>query len=290
MGGARSGKLPDRRLRPSEFKGDELMKRMSSVMVVLATVATAQAKLQIQDIKAAHGLLGPERKSLLIQPYDEVLFRYTLTGVQVDGEGKADLTEAVALVDASGKTLLEQKLPQNDLLPLGGGKTFGFVRLTLDEVVPPGDYTLKVTVTDNLAKETVSFERKLTSKEPTLSIVAPSFFADPEGKIPASTSGLVGQKLFFHFKCIGFDRSQGKIDVDMHVQILDDKGTDTMPKPIQVSLKTEDPDQLKKAKFLTFNGDLTLHRAGKFTLRLTVLDKVSKKSVQFDAPLVIQEP
>ena len=42
-----------------------------AVVGVLLTAAAAQAKLEIQNVHASYGLLGPERKSLDTYPGDD---------------------------------------------------------------------------------------------------------------------------------------------------------------------------------------------------------------------------
>jgi hypothetical protein len=52
---------------------------LATLFLVLA-VQAAHAKVEIKDVQAAHGQLGPERASLEYLPGDEVFFRFTVTG------------------------------------------------------------------------------------------------------------------------------------------------------------------------------------------------------------------
>jgi hypothetical protein len=262
---------------------------MATLALLLAATA-APAKLEIQNIKSAYGPLGPERKSLEVQPFDDLLLRFTVSGLKCDAEGKMDVTEVLKLTDADGKVLLENKLPIKDVLPLGGNRMNLDAHLNLGDKIPEGAYTFSITVKDNLADESVSFERKVTAKAPSFSIVSPEFFYDAEYKVFAPGGGVVGQKLFFRMKGVGIDKSPGKVDVEMTIQVLDDKGKEVMPKPISVKIANEDPEVVKKANFLTLNGQVALNRPGDFTLVVKVTDKLAKKTAELTLPMKITEP
>jgi hypothetical protein len=262
---------------------------MATFVLLLAT-AGAQAKLEIQNIKGAYGPLGPERKSLEVQPFDDVLFRFTVSGLKCDDEGKMDVTEVLKLTDADGKVLLKNELPIKDVLPLGGNQMNLDAHLNLGDKVPEGDYTFSISIKDNLADATAGFERKVTAKAPSFSLVGPEFFYDPENKVVAPAGGVAGQKLHFRMKGVGIDKSTGKVDAEMSIQMLDAKGKELMPKPIVVKIASEDPEVVKKANFLTLNGQVALNRPGDFTLVVKVTDKLAKKTAELALPVKVTEP
>src|SRR5260370_28390145 len=202
---------------------------MATLALLLAATA-APAKVEIQNIKAAYGPLGPERKTLEVQPFDDLLLRFTVSGLKCDDEGKMDVTEVLKLTDADGKVILENKLPIKDVLPLGGNRMNLDAHLNLGDKIPEGAYTFSITVKDNLADESVSFERKVTATAPSFSIVSPEFFYDAENKVFAPAGGVVGQKLYFRMKGGGIDKSPGKVDAQMTSQVLAAKGKETKPK------------------------------------------------------------
>src|SRR5690349_10380516 len=75
--------------RPFFSGGVPLMRRTLLAAAVLVLAAgPASAKLELKDIKAVYGDLGPERKSLEYYAYDEVLFRFRVTGAKADKDGK----------------------------------------------------------------------------------------------------------------------------------------------------------------------------------------------------------
>jgi hypothetical protein len=268
------------------------MRLWLTATVLALSAASAPAELEIQHIQAVHGLLGPERQSLEVYPHDEIVFRFHITGVRVDAEGKVDSTLALRLTDESGTELIkEPPSPLKGVLALGGHTFVGNARLSLGPTVRPGTvYTLTVTVKDNLSSETAQFQRKLKAKAPAFAIVAPRFFFDPEGKVPAPAGGLVGQTLYFRLRAIGYDFTKGKIDSTMEMQLHDADGKELLPKALLVEIRNDDAATVKKASVLTFNGNFVLNRAGTFALRVTVTDRLGKKSATFETPLRVTAP
>ena len=63
------------------------MRHLIAGVVVLLLCSTSWAKLEITKVESAHGMLGPERKTLDFCPLDELFFRYQVTGVKTDADG-----------------------------------------------------------------------------------------------------------------------------------------------------------------------------------------------------------
>jgi|GEM_PF-1689111 len=262
---------------------------LSAALVTIAATP-ALAELKLENIQACYGRLGPERTSLELLPFDELIFRFDVVGVTLDEEGNTDGTVGVKLTDAEGNSLLEVNNPLKGIVALGGNRLPATASVQFNDAIPEGEYVLTASFTDKLSKETASFERKLVAKPTGLAIVAPQFFYDAEGSVPAPVGGLVGQSLHFRFKGAGFDRSQGKIDLVMTVQVLDGEGKELMKKPLTVPFQESKKEVVEKAQVLSFNGFLALNRAGEFTLRLRLEDQASGKSTEFKAPLIVREP
>jgi hypothetical protein len=257
---------------------------------MLVSGTTAHAGLEIRNIQAAYGPLGPERKVLNVYPSDEVVFRYLITGVKVDGEGRVVGELKLTLSAPDGRILLDETSPTSGVAALGGGSLPGTARVSLPADIPPGAYTLTVTFRDKQSSETASFRRTLDIKASEFAAVALRFSYDPEGKVPAPVGGLVGQMLHFRLKAIGFDRTTGRSDLEMVVRVLDAQGRPTMPVPIRATVDSDDADLVRRATEVNLNGNLTLNRAGDFTLSITVTDRVGKKTTKFEAPLHVASP
>jgi hypothetical protein len=266
------------------------MLRVCSALLLLLTAAPVRAELTIEDVKATYGPFGPERKSFDSYPFDELFIRFTIRGATVDAEGKVDAAFHFQLSDADGKVLVQDKRPFTGILALGGKTLPGTSSLRLSKEVKPGEYTWKVTVTDNLASQSATTERKLTIKPPEFAVVATQFSYDAEGRVPAPAGGVVGQHLFFRFRAIGIDFAQGKVDAEMTVQVLDADGKETMPQELRHAIKSNNAEQLAKTDYLTFNGHVVLNREGMFTVRIHVRDHVGNHRTQIEIPIRATAP
>jgi hypothetical protein len=261
------------------------------IALVLAALPTAAyAKLEIRDIQASHGQLGPERKSNEYISGDQVYFRYTIAGIRTDADGRVRGELRIAVTDAKGKVVVKGEFPLQQAVALGGDTVPASATFTLNEDVPPGEYELTVEVADLLAKETASFKRKVTCKAQEFSLVQMRFHYDSAGLAPARVGGTVSQTLYIKMQGVGFDRSKGEIDVDLEILVLDTKGNSVMPKPIRATVHNEKPEEVKQIERLNLSGALSLNRPGDFVLRIAVTDKMSKKKVSFEAPLHVTAP
>lgn len=266
------------------------MPRVAAFLALLWCVVPVHAKLEIQNVQAMYGPLGPVRKSLAVYPFDVIYFRFVLTGVMVDADGKVDTTFTYELVDASGKVLFDDNKSFKGILDLGGGTFPGTSSFMLSKDAKPGEYLWRVTVKDNLAMESTSFSRKITCKPVEFAIVAPHFFLDKEGKLAAPAGGLAGQQIFLRCRAIGIDFSQGKVDAEMRVQVLDADGKEMMPQSISFPVRNDNAEEVKKGQFLDFFGLIVLNRAGNFTLRIVVVDRIAEQTAELELPLRVSVP
>lgn len=263
---------------------------LAVVVGLLLGTTPARAEVKLESVQAAYGRLGPARPSLDFYPEDEVYYRYLITGVRTNPDGKASGEVAIVVTGPDGKEVLNQAAPAGGLLALGGGSLPGFASVRLPADVKPGAYTLSVRIKDQLASQSAQFQRRFTVKPAAFAIVMPRFYYDAEGKVSAPAAGVVGQTLYFRLNLIGVDRSRGKIDAVMDVQVLDKAGRETMPQPIQARLDVSDPKEVERATTLSFSGNMVLNQSGEFTLRITLTDRVGEKTAHFEAPLRVTDP
>jgi hypothetical protein len=255
---------------------------------VLGFCVSARAELQIHDIKPRHGHLGPLRDSLKVVPGEEVVFSFYVSGVQSDAAGKVDGELVQKITSADGKELTS-KLPLKDIVAFGGGRMPGYAFIAFSLKTLPGDYQLHVTVTDKLANESASFERTVTVGEPTFALIRPRLSYDPEGKIPAGLTNVVGTRLFCRMAAVGFDRSEQKIDLSMTMRLYDDAGKELMPQPMTVNYANADAGQVAKIDIVNLNAFFTCNRPGTFRASFTVTDRLTDKRATFEAPLRVVE-
>lgn len=261
-----------------------------AILLAALAVGPAVAKPEIKAIQASHGQLGPEREKPEYLLGDEVYVRFVVAGFTTDPDGRLAGELTMSVVDAKNKEILKKDIPIQQVLALGGGTFPGQVSVTIGEEFPVGEYTLRVTITDNLARASDSFERKFTCKAEEFALVSVRFSQDAEGRIPAPVGGVVSQTLFLKARGIGFDRGTGELDVEMTIQVFDLKGNPLMPKPIRKGVHSEDPKFVKAATAINLRGELTLNREGEFVLKVSLTDKVAKKTVTFETPLKVTKP
>jgi hypothetical protein len=266
------------------------MARIGLAIVLLLIGATAaRADLTLRNIQASYGVLGPERKSLDYFPHDEVFFRYSITGLQTDRQGDFDVLIESRIVDENGKVIPGSRDPVKGKLHLAGGTFTGSSTVRLANQYAPGEYTLTVMVTDNLASESVQFSRKFRVKPPELAIVAPRFFYG-DTTTPAPAGGVSGQLLRIRLKVIGFEKTANKLDTELEVQILDADGKELLEAPKRATLSSTDPAEIRNATHLNFTELIGLNRAGSFTLRLTATDKIGNHTTMLELPLKVTQP
>jgi hypothetical protein len=76
----------------------------------------------------------------------------------------------------------------------------------------------------------------------------------------------------------------------MEVRVFDPDGGEVLARPIRAGINTADPEDVKRAEVMTFRGQMDLTRAGKFKLRITVVDDVAGKRATFETPLSVTLP
>src|ERR1700722_13237654 len=90
--------------------GETMLRGLLATMLLILAVSPAFGKFGVEKIEACHDRLGPVRKTLNFYPYDEVVFRFTLTGAAAD-EGTLDVGCTWNLLDDKCKEILSEKLP-----------------------------------------------------------------------------------------------------------------------------------------------------------------------------------
>jgi hypothetical protein len=268
------------------------MTRIVFAALLLALAASpALAKLEIEKVEACYGRLGPVRKSLDIYPYDEIGFRFNVTGAKADDEGAVDVEQVWRVLDDKGKDVFP---PKNSALK--GPLTFGtdsfstYVSAWLRETAVGREHTLKVTVKDKLTSEEAGFEKTLKVLPPEHAVVSPQFFHDAARTVPAPAGGVVGQQLQFHLLVIGFDRSQGKLDEELTVRVLDKDKKELSPKPLRITAQKADEKLVKELPAIDFSGWIMLTKPGEFTLSFTATDRNTKKTAGWEVPLKVTAP
>jgi hypothetical protein len=164
------------------------------------------------------------RKSLDVFPGDDLFFGYAVTGAGTDKKGAINVLVTVKVFDADGKQVLTRTTPNKGLLALGGDGFTGYAQVNFGTDATPGKYKAIVTVKDLIKDATASFERQVTVKPADFYFVKLRFAYDEKGEAPAPVGGVVGQRLFYTLKVLGFDKSQKKIKVTMKTETSGEPG------------------------------------------------------------------
>jgi hypothetical protein len=275
-------------IRGGLINGVSIMRRCSlCVVAIVCLAAPAQGALQIRDIRAVYGKLGPDRPNSEYFPCDDVVFRYLVSGARVDERGSVDCEVSVETIDPDGKFLPKQGYVAQGILNFGGDSFPASARVPLPENAKPGTYSLRVRVRDRLSdnNEEATFNRSLKVSPPKFAIVAPHFTFDQAGLVDAPAGGAVDQTLYIWMSVIGFDRSRKRIDTEMNIRVMDSKGKELTPNPIRIKGTVDDSSVADQAVQMRFRGELHLNQPGTFTVSVTIVDWISKGTIKFETPI-----
>ncbi len=259
-------------------------------LVLTMLAAPAWADLEIRDVQAAHGPLGPQRTSLRVAPGDEIVFRYRIAGIRTDQDGRAQAELRLQVTDADGKALIDNKEAIGGILALGGQTLPGTARVSFGPDTPAGDYRLRVSISDKLGAGTASFERELTCTEPAFALVKLRFSRDEAGEIACAAGGTLGQTLHIRCAAVGFERAKASPRVVFTLQVLDTGGKPLMPRPMRAEVAPGDAGRITQIESMAFQGLLVLNRVGEFRLHISATDEVGKQKAEFVAPLRVTAP
>lgn len=256
-------------------------------LVVALGLAPGQAgDLTVTNIRNTYGLLGSTRLDNKLLPGDRYFVVFDIENIKVDDTGRVMYSMGMEVTDSKAKVLYKQD-PRDleGLNSLGGTRLpcFAHVDVGLDQ--PPGEYTVKVTVTDRAAKKTASFQRKFEVLPLTFGLVGLSTTSDSQQQVPAPPLGVAGQSIWVNFAAVGFSAGGPKNEpnVSIVMRVYDEDGKPTLPKGFSGEFN-EIPKDLKAVpmQFL-----LALNRVGKFKVKLEATDQVSKKKAELSFPITV---
>jgi hypothetical protein len=265
----------------------------SMIVATMLTFAPAQVpaagKLEIANVRNTYGVLGPTRADSKLIPGDILFVSYDIDGITIDKDGRVHYSMVMEVVDKNGKATLKQDpFEKIELVPLGGSRVAARAFVTLGVDHPAGEFTMKVSVTDKAEKAnkaTTTLERKFEVLAPDFGIVAVYASLDERGQTAAPTTGVVGQAVFINYTAVGFKREEKTKQPNLHFEMipLDENAKPLMAKP----LFHDGTDLDEKLPNYTVRFLLPMTRPGKFTIRLSCTDVVTKKTVSVDLPVLV---
>lgn len=263
---------------------------MLTTLVFAATLGLTPGqggKLELTNIRATYGVLGAPRPNTKYLPGDQVFIAYDLENVQMDGFGKVLYGMSMKVEDNKKKVWFEQKDEQAKITAynsLGGTRLPAFANVNIGVNQPPGEYTLRVTVTDRAAKVSKELVQKFEVLPLAFGIVRLTTSLDDKDTLPAPMVGVPGQFIYVNFVTVGFGRDAKKQpNMSLAMSVLDDKDKPTLPKP-SVGEVTDLPE---KVQAVPMQFQLSLNRPGRFTVELKATDNITKKVSTQKFPLVV---
>jgi hypothetical protein len=259
-----------------------------ALAVALSLPAAEAGELRLENVRPTHCVQGPARTADKALPGDSYVLSFDIVGITIDEAGKARYSVGVDVSDADGKLLFKQEAKEQDAqTSLGGDRLPAYAQLNVGLEAKPGEYNLKVTVTDLATKKTATLTRKAQVLPKDFGLVRLTTSADPDGRYPNSTPGS-GDWLWVQCGVVGFARGDNKQpDVTLTMRVLDDKGNATTAKPVTVQVNKDVPETVPS---LPLRQLLSLNRPGKFTVELTATDKVGNKTATLSFPLTVASP
>jgi hypothetical protein len=262
---------------------------MFTALAAAAALSFAPAQpdgLKLTNLRWTIGELGPTRKETKVLPGDLLWVAFDIEGIEAGADRIARYQLGVEVTDAAGKAIIkEAPADRSDDLPLRGNKIpcRTYIIVGLDQ--PAGTYTCKVTAVNPKTKATTSLTTKFEVLKPDFGIVAVSTSYDENGILSAPTLGVVGQTLFLHFAVASFTRDMKtkQPNVEFLFEILDEAG-----KPVDPGKKfVQDGGVDEKEGMFRMRFSIYLSRTGKFTAKVTAVDKVANKKTTYELPFTV---
>src|SRR6202011_2333598 len=107
----------------------------------------------IKNVRPSYGPLGAAGNATKFLPGDVLWINYDIEGLTFDDKtGKASYETKLEFIDGKGMVLFERKTPNEVTAQLGGDRMPGDLHVIMGQNLDKGKYTVKLTVTDKLAK------------------------------------------------------------------------------------------------------------------------------------------
>jgi hypothetical protein len=262
---------------------------MFSALALLAVLGAAPAQadqLVLSDARITAGILGPTRPRTRFLPGDSLFISFEIDGITIDDAGKARYSTSMEITDSKGKAVFRGRTRDLEALAmLGGARLSAYAQVDIGLDQPPGEYAVKVTVTDLASKKSQTLRQKFEVLPRGFGVIRPTITCDPEGQIPAGVF-IPGQSLWLNFAVVGFGRDdKQQPHVTFEMRILDEKGRPTVARPFTGKIQEGVPANATAlpAQFL-----VALNRAGQFTFEMKATDQVTGKKIEGAYPFTVQ--
>jgi hypothetical protein len=278
---------------PPTLERKTLMSLPALALAVLSLVPAQAGNLELSNIRATYGALGPNRPDLKILPGDILQVAFDINGLTADNAGRlqfaARMTVTKPATDAGKEEVIYEEEPR-EMPPvvnvLGGGKVPHAVAVTTGLNQSPGLYRLNVTITDLQSRKTGSFTRDFTIEKLDFGLVRLQLSYDRFGQLAAPAAAAVGQTLYLNAVVIGYkpDPKNQQATLQFELNVLDEAGKPALAKPLTGEVKNIPVDT-----HVPFRFELPIHRTGRYKLVVKATDEIAKKTTSVTVPLLAVE-
>jgi hypothetical protein len=268
------------------------------VAVVRLGTGTGEPRksLRLSNARATYGFLGAPRPDNAVLPGDVYFLAFDIDNLTVKDDGEVTYRMGINLSNANGTVLYGQE-PQEKKAhnSLGGKSLSAFAATEVGTNTPPGEYTVKVTVVDPLAKGgpvTKSLESKFKVLPPGFGVVRLKPLYSGRQSNGAAPSVLVaGQSISVSCSVVGFERAKGgdkQPNIGLRWRIIDEGGRPVLARPLTDAITKKVPEDLNA---IPISLPLDLNRPGRFTIELQVTDRINAtaKPVTVTLPILVVE-
>ncbi|MBX7103930.1 MAG: hypothetical protein K1X57_07605 [Gemmataceae bacterium] len=259
------------------------------LLPLLAWLACAgpALSLEIRNIQACHGPLGPARTRLEVTPLEEVVYRFVVAGLKPAANGEFQFDIAYSMTDSTGKVVLSDTGRHSVVAVMSGDATPATAAIQVGPTAPPGDYTLRVTVTDCNGGGDAHFSRRLTCKPGEFRAINPRFFHDAARTTPGPAGGLAGQSIYLRVLAAGPKWEAGKSSVALRVELTDLEGNTVSRQPVTTRREITEGGPFRGIGLETL---LPLAKPGEYQIKLTVIDELARREDVITLPLTVGSP
>lgn len=267
---------------------------IAALALFAAMLAPAQAgNLELNNIRATYGLFGPNRPDFKILPGDVLQVAFDINGLTADNAGRLQFAAKMSVMKLATDAAKEETIYEENLgeLPpvvnvLGGGKVPHAVAVTTGLKQAPGQYRLKVAITDMQSKKEGTFTRDFTVEKLDFGLVRLQLSYDRFGQLAAPAAGAVGQTLYLNAVAVGYkpDPKTLQAALQFELSVLDEAGKPALAKPLTGEVKNIPVDT-----HIPFRFELPIHRTGRYKLVVTATDQIAKKTTSLTVPLLAVE-
>jgi hypothetical protein len=245
-------------------------------LTTVMSLAPAQT-LELKNVRSTYGMMGETRKDDKLLGGDFLLVAIDVDGLKVQDNGVVKYAMGLEWTK-KGKAKPDFKQDPQDFeaeLNLGGTVLPTFAMYSISPDAAPGEYTLKVTFKDRLAKTEKILTKTFEVLPPKLGFI--QVFLTAANGDPVPPIAVPGQRVFVHCTLVGHKVNKDKTPNVTFEMVVEENGTPTVKAPFKGDI-TKEQKVPGTMKFLP--RQLDLNKPGKYKIIMKATDNISKVTVE----------